>query len=265
MIISILVHLLIIVVLTVLTQVGGIVYFLTVIVVSKKNKYLKVRRLALFGVLYLLVTFLALPLIAPFFGREKIEETDRVIANSFLYKLANRNYVTPRLNGELEAISKSLEEKHKGVKLVYLDANFPFIDGFPLLPHLSHNDGKKVDLCFIYSTPDGELVNEKPSVSGYGVFEGPAKNEYDQISACKAKGYWQYDYAQYLTLGQVNNGLEFSQKGTKALVKSIISQRYIRKVFIEPHLKQRMGLQSNKVRYHGCQAVRHDDHIHIQL
>ena len=32
-----------------------------------------------------------------------------------------------------------------------------------------------------------------------------------------------------------------------------------------PHLKARLGLNSNKVRFHGCHAVRHDDHFHVQL
>ena len=32
------------------------------------------------------------------------------------------------------------------IEIHYLDANFPFINKFPLLPHLSHNDGKKIDI-----------------------------------------------------------------------------------------------------------------------
>ena len=40
----------------------------------------------------------------------------------------------------------------------------------------------------------------------------------------------------------------------------------IKKIFIEPHLKQRLGLQKeNKIRFHGCGAVRYDDHKHVQL
>ena len=29
--------------------------------------------------------------------------------------------------------------------------------------------------------------------------------------------------------------------------------------------KTRLLLTSDKIRFHGCQAVRHDDHIHVQL
>ena len=65
--------------------------------------------------------------------------------------LMNRNYVRPELNTSLQKIGEGLSKKHKGIQVVYLDANFPFINKFPLLPHLSHNDGKKIDLSFIYA------------------------------------------------------------------------------------------------------------------
>ena len=45
-----------------------------------------------------------------------------------------------------------------------------------------------------------------------------------------------------------------------------IQNKAIKKIFIEPHLKTRWGLKNyQKIRYHGCHAVRHDDHIHVQL
>jgi len=37
------------------------------------------------------------------------------------------------------------------------------------------------------------------------------------------------------------------------------------KIFIEPHLVKRLKLASNKIRFQGCRAVRHDDHLHVQL
>ena len=46
---------------------------------------------------------------------------------------------------------------------------------------------------------------------------------------------------------------------------NILHQPNLGKVFIEPHLKDRMKLTNSKIRFHGCGAVRHDDHIHIQL
>ena len=59
---------------------------------------------------------------------------------------------------------------------------------------------------------------------------------------------------------------EFDEKKTADFIKSCASSPFIKKIFIEPHLKSRLELSGyKKVRYHGCQAVRHDDHIHIQL
>ena len=135
--------------------------------------------------MYLLTTFLIVPNFAPIFGREKIKENDFLKAHSFFYKLANRNYVKPELNKTIGQIASEFENQNSGIKMIYLDANFPFVDKFPLLPHLSHNDGKKIDVSLIYENPNRELTNKKPSVSGYGVYENPTANEYDQNAICK--------------------------------------------------------------------------------
>jgi hypothetical protein len=163
----------------------------------------------------------------------------------------------------LIATAKSLEST--GVELRYLDASFPFINNFPLLPHLSHNDGRKIDLSLVYETEDGQVTTKQKSRSGYGAFTGPESHEYDQIEKCVEGGYWQYDFPKYLTLGRINPGLQFSESGTKLVIKQLLKQSGVRKIFIEPHLKNRLDLTSNRVRYHGCQAVRHDDHIHVEL
>lgn len=262
---KILLHIVLIALLTVLTQTGGLIYLIALLLVRKKTRGRYVKRILIFTTLYLLATFLIIPNIAPFFGREKIRETENLRAHSFFYKLANRNYVKPELNKAAARIAAEFERQHRGIQMVYLDANFPFIDKFPLLPHLSHNDGKKMDVSFIYQDPNGQLTNAKKSLSGYGVYEGPAEGEFDQTAACKQKGYWQYDFPKYLTFGKINKELGLSEKATRELVITILNQDEIGKLFIEPHLKSRLQLNNNKVRFHGCRAVRHDDHIHFQL
>ena len=194
-------------------------------------------------------------------------DSEIVEAHSFFTKLFNRNYVRPELNVALNEIAKRFNSKHPGIKVIYLDANFPFIDKFPLLPHLSHNDGKKLDLSLVYQdVSSSELVNDKPSISGYGIFEKPRENEYNQTEVCKSSGKWQYDFTKYFSFGRINRGsILYSNNGTRDLMREIIQQPHIKKIFIEPHLRQRMGISNNKVRFHGCQAVRHDDHIHVQL
>jgi len=259
------IHLLVIIFLTIVSQVGGIVYMIVLLAIRKNHKFKYLKRVVLFIVIYLFSTFFIIPKLAPIFGREKIKETDLIHANFFGTILLNRNYVKPELNKVLTKISKDLNTKHKGLKIIYLDANFPFIDKFPLLPHLSHSDGKKIDLSLIYQTKQGKLTNLKPSVTGYGVFENPKEKEINQPKICKMEKYWQYDYPKYLTLGKKNKEIVFSSMGTKLLINMILKQKEIGKLFIEPHLKTRMNLVNSRIRYHGCRAVRHDDHIHIQL
>jgi hypothetical protein len=251
--------------LTVITQIGGIIYFVSILLIKKSTARQGLKRIGIFVSLYLLATFLIVPSVAPFFGREKIIETEYLEAHSIFYKLANRNYVRPELNETLVRIANDFEKQNSGIKLIYLDANFPFIDKFPLLPHLSHNDGKKIDVSLIYKEENGKLTNKKPSVSGYGVYEKPTASEYNQNEVCKKRGNWQYDFPKYLTLGSVNKDIDFSEKGTRDLAMLILKQNTIGKLFIEPHLKNRLNLNYEKVRFHGCQAVRHDDHIHFQL
>ncbi len=263
--IKVLLHLLMLVFLTITTQIGGVIYLIVFSLVKRSYRKFRLKRLLLFALMYLLVTFLIVPIIAPIFGREKINKSQYIEARTFMTDLLNRNYVRPELNTSLEKIANRFNNRHPGIKLVYLDANFPFINKFPLLPHLSHSDGKKIDISLIYKDEQGALTNRKPSVSGYGVYEGPKPSEFNQIDRCLNQGKWQYDFPKYLTFGTINSNLSLSEKATKDLVLEILKEPPIGKLFIEPHLKTRLNLKNNKVRYHGCQAVRHDDHIHFQL
>lgn len=254
-------NLLWIIVLTLLTQVGGILYVIVFFIYRRQL----IKRWLVFIGLYLIGTFILIPYIAPIFGREKIKTSKTVKVHMLLTSLTNRNYVVPEVNKVLSQVSIELKDKYPDLEIHCLDANFPFINNFPLLPHLSHNDGKKLDLSLIYKNEEGLITNDKPSVSGYGVFEVPKEEEYNQIAVCMSKGYWQYDMAKYMTLGKTNTSITFSEKGTGLLLKAILEQQSISKVFIEPHLRTRLGIAHIKLRYHGCQAVRHDDHIHIQV
>ncbi len=250
--------------LTIVTQIGGILYIASFLIISNKIKNHKLKRIITFVGSYLFFTFILIPKITPFFGRIKISDNNKIEAHNFITKLCNRNYVTLEMYDVLTDISVQLGKESSSIKLIYLDANFPFFDGFPLLPHLSHNDGKKIDVSFIYKK-DNKPTNLKPSRSGYGVFVKPKENEVNQTENCKEKKYWQYDFTKYVTFGAINNEIEFSKQATKKLIKLIASNKKVSKIFIEPHIKARLNLNSSKIRFHGCQAVRHDDHIHFQI
>jgi len=253
-------HILMIILLTGITQVGGLVYILTLLLFKKFRK-----RLVVFILLYSITVFLIIPQLAPIFGRMPVTVNDQVKIHAFFTRLANRHYVTPELNAALQHSALDMRESYDDFEMHVLDANFPFFDGFPLWPHLSHNDGKKVDIALQYVTIDGKMTNAKPSRSGYGIFEEPLDHEYDQIKKCITSGYWQYDFPKYLTFGTPNRNLIFDANSTKRLLQNILRYPQVGKIFIEPHLKTRLGLSSDKLRYHGCRAVRHDDHIHVQL
>ena len=158
-----------------------------------------------------------------------------------------------------------MSEKFPGTTVNYLDANFPFIDHFPLFPHLSHNDGRKLDLAFFYDDKADMDSNECPSFIGYGVSEDPLPGEENTAVFCARKGYWQYSFLTAVVPQGNKADFTFDAERTGALINLLASSEGIGKIFIEPHLKQRLRLKSAKIRFHGCQAVRHDDHIHVQL
>ncbi|MEH0158467.1 hypothetical protein V6R21_30720 [Limibacter armeniacum] len=251
-------------ILTVLTQVGGMIYLITLSLIRPKSQR-SIKRLGTFVLLYAVSNLWLVPQLARLAGREPVAKHTHLEAASFVTNLCFRNYVRPQLNEVLAATADKVAQQYPVIKVHYLDANFPFLNGFPLIPHLSHNDGKKVDLSFIYQDADGKLVNEVPTVTGYGVFEAPKENEKDTAKECEQSGYWQYSYARYLTMGTTHSQLSMNVKATRYLLQSLLLSEEVGKVFLEPHLVKRTAVQDARIRFHGCHAVRHDDHIHLQL
>jgi hypothetical protein len=260
--------------LTVLTQVGGLAYllsFATDKTISRKiaNKYF--RRLAGLGsflIFYSVVSFALVPIVAKPLGRIRLPmlKTNHLQPQNIFTGLLNRNYVRPVLRDAAFEVATQMHEKYPNTTLNYLDASFPFINGFPLFPHLSHNDGKKLDMSFCYTdTKTGQPTNECPSIIGYGVCEEPRPAEKNTSVFCDSNGYWQYGLLRKIVPQGNKNDYTFDSTGTKALVNLFASQKTISKIFIEPHLQTRLGLTTAKIRFHGCRAVRHDDHIHVQL
>ena len=260
--------------LTVLTQVGGLVYLLSILTHKltdkwTSNNFLKVTyRFISFLALYCLTTFLIVPVIAKPLGRVPLPltETNHLQPLTIWTCFLNRNYVRPALREAAFKVAKQMNDKFPATAVNYLDANFPFINKFPLIPHLSHNDGKKLDLSFCYrDAKTGEPTNECPSFIGYGICEEPLPNEKITADFCADKGYWQYSFLTKVIPQGNKQDFTFDSDKTKELVTLFAIQPTIGKIFIEPHLKTRLNLTSDKIRFHGCQAVRHDDHIHVQL
>lgn len=259
-----LIHLTLILILTALTQVGGLIYFLTLITI-RKFKLSPTTSTTVFLATYLATTLLVTPLIAPIFGRKSLPLTGNLRPLNFGTCLLNRHYVKPELQEQMKVISDKMMNKFEGTTTNYLDANFPFFNGFPLIPHLSHNDGKKLDIAFYY-TSSNERTNDAPGFIGYGVYDDPKQREPDYPSTCKQKGYWQYGLLSAIVPQWEKDKFEVDIERTRELIKLLAEDNLTSKIFIEPHLKERWGLNGySNIRFHGCQAVRHDDHIHTQI
>ncbi len=267
-------HLIFVLVLTIGTQIGGLVYLVSIFVrnfVLKKN-LLKLNKRFLFIIIYILTylffSFIIVPPVAKSLGRTPLPvfSNENIKPLNIMTCVLNRHYVTPKLK---ESIINSAEEfngLHPNSVVSYLDANFPFFDGFPLAPHLSHNDGKKLDLAFFYKDQNKkELNNSAPSLIGYGVFEEPKAEEYNMPKNCEEKGFWQYGIIERFVPQWNKDKMIFDLQRTKDLIHILSKNKSISKIFIEPHLKTRMKLNNEKIRFHGCRAVRHDDHIHLQI
>jgi len=260
-------HIIIVILLTLLTQVGGFIWIL----IFGFFKFYKLRwniwkRLTAFLMVYICIIFTIIPIFASFNNRKMLPVFHSTIEPHNLgYVLLCRNYVRTDLYDTIEDIATLQSQSLTGLKLVYLDAGFPFIDGFPLLPHLSHNDGRKVDVSFVYKSEDGNLY-QNPSLLGYGVYEEPLVNEINQAEICEDAGYWQYGYASFIGVN-TDDSLTLNERQTRLLVEQIQSHNNVQKVFIEPHLINRLKIENikSKLRFHGCHAVRHDDHIHFQI
>jgi hypothetical protein len=255
-IISLLLYILLFVILTIVTQVGGIILILCIPLFSYINRRVPYKSLAslcktgIFISGYVLVSFTVIPFIAATTGRVSlpigISNKSQLQPLTLITCILNRHYVKPELKQTLLSVSTALQQKYPGSITCYLDAGFPFIDGFPLFPHLSHNDGRKVDLAFFYQEPSTgkKLQAVSPSFIGYGVSESPSPGEINMPAVCSAKGYWQYGILNKIVPQANKTRMLFDAERTKMLIVLLVSHHSTGKLFIEPHLRQRLGMST---------------------
>lgn len=239
-------HIFWVVLLTALTQVGGIAWAV--------SRFLK-RKNFWFLAIYLLMSVGSI-WVAPMFGRVPLsclgDGSPRVL--SPIYCALNRQYVSPEMKAVLTDLSDAMPESRVAV----LDGNFPFLDGFPLLPHLSHDDGDKVDLAFFYLDAEGRYQPMKArSPLGYFAFEqGPTECPKRWLDLR-----WDFEWAQswLRPVWQLDKGRMIS-------ALTILNEDVrVGKVLLEPHLKAQLVPHAEKIRFQCCRAAGHDDHIHLQL
>jgi hypothetical protein len=266
----------VVVLLTLLTQIGGLVMLL-VWGVSRLAlpRAMRAWRRALinalsFVVVYAAISVLVVPPLAALSGRVPLPcraQPDRAFAaGSVLLCALNRHYVVPDLVVLLSELSGEIDRAFPGTTTLFLDANFPFLNGFPLLPHLSHGDGRKLDLAFYYADADSRyLPAATRSPIGYWAFEQPSAGD---ASPCGARSLlslrWDLDFLQDKFSDRV-----LEPRRTSAALQWLLTEglRFkVDRIFIEPYLAARLGVQASPaLGFQGCRAARHDDHIHIQI
>lgn len=234
--------------LTVLTEVGGLLVWPALGLAGAWGS--SVRATLGLAVLSYGLGSLAVPLVAARLGRVPLPclaHPDLAPASP-IYCLLHRHYVRPALRGELEAIAARYAEAYPGERVRYLDAGFP-IRGVPLIPHLSHHDGRKLDLA---------LPGRGGSPLGYLGYVAPPTGR----AACAPR--W-LDRRWDLQLLQPLIALDLDRSRASALVGAVASRRAVGRILLEPHVEARLSVASDKIRFQGCHAARHDDHLHLQL
>lgn len=257
----ILFHLSVFALLTVLTQIGGVAYLLALIV-----RRGVLGRIGAFLCLYILASIAAIT-VAPLFGREALPcyGNETLAPRTLLTCAFNRQYGTPELTLLTRNLARDVASKHPGTVTLYLDASFPFVDGFPLIPHLSHDDGKTLDLAFYYESDGVYRPGETPSPLGYWGFLEPHA---DDPETCRDTNRftlrWDMAWFQHV----VRDDLTMETQRTATMLRWLSDEAVkggLEKILLEPHLRRRFALPPQVVRFQGCRAARHDDHVHIQM
>lgn len=188
-------------------------------------------------------------------------------ALSPLYCALGRNYARPEVEAMLQAMGRDLRRDDPNLVVATLDANFPLIDGFPLPPHLSHDDGRRLDLAYFYKDAAGNRLSlAAPSFLGYWGFEEPA-DPADAACTDKARWLsfrWDMDWFQVF----VRKDRRLDEACTAAMLRWLVEkgpEHGVAKILLEPHMAKRLGVASPLIRFQGCRAARHDDHIHVEL
>lgn len=243
-------NLVIVVVLTVLTQVGGLAWAVAALVRMR-------WRLPVFVAGYAVLWVGAVAL-APLAGRVPLPCHGAPLRmQSPAYCLMLRHFVTPELAVVARDAATAVDRAYPGTVTLALDGSFPFLSGMPLLPHLSHDDGRKLDLAFYYKADGVYRPGATRSPIAYFAFE-----TLDQPTCPPAFPTLRWDLGWLQPLWP-DRPLE--PQHTAALLRTVLDDPRIGRVFVEPQLAAALAVTGARLGFQGCRAARHDDHIHIQL
>ena len=102
--------------------------------------------------------------------------------------------------------------------------------------------------------------SETPSPIGYWGFSQPREGDPQPCAARAGLHRWNMTWLQPLL-----PATELDARHTAALVQALARSPAVSRIFLEPHLRRRLALDHPKIRFQGCAAARHDDHIHVEF
>jgi hypothetical protein len=232
--------------LTALTQVGGFAYLIGLAIPSAMPTLRSsplIRRMSVVVIAltsYALMTAFVVPPLAASMGRVPLPcstaGNGSAVAATWLTCALNRGYVRPEVLDLVMALSTATAQRFPGSKITTLEGNLPFLDGFPLLPHLSHRDGKKVDIAFFYrSIADSAVVpSGSPSWLGYFIYEQPRASEATPCGNRWTPLRWDFDRLQ-----PQPPVWRLDEERTAWTLNWLKDDPRVDRIFIEPHLAQR--------------------------
>ncbi len=258
-------RLILITVLTMLTQIGGVALWFAYGISAAISWHRPPRWLLSVGfflAIYAVTSIALVPPLAAKFGRQPLPcfATDATPyrANSVLYCALNRHYARPAVADMLRDVSQQMAAVHPGSVVTYLDAGFPFGEGFPILPHLSHRHGTAVDVAYFYRRHGEPRSAGGAWFLGYWAFAPAGRDR-----ACRQGGgpwRWHASWLQFLF-----DGVKIDRARTRDFVRLIARHSKTKCLFVEPYLEHELNLKSSKITFAGCHAARHDDHLHIEV
>jgi len=242
-------HGIILLALTALTQIGGLAWLAAL---PFRRRWLA------FPLVYAGLSAATLWL-APFAGRVPLPclGDGPLRSHSFLFCAMNRHYVTPEMRALALDLAEAMATARPGTVTTTLDAGFPFLAGFPLLPHLSHDDGEKLDIALYWQDAEGRYqpARSKSPIGYWGYAEGAA--------ACPPR--WLDLRWDMEALNSALPDWRLEPERTEATLSWLARDQRVAKILVEPHVSELLNPDDPKIRFQGCRAARHDDHIHLQL
>ena len=261
--------LLLCVLLTLLSQVGGVVLWLSIpFLAGAAQRLAKWNRAAaaleavtMFLLIYGVVSLLVVPPLAALGGRVPMPcfggSEGAAKSRSFLYCALNRHYVRRDLRTLVEDLASDIARVHPGARVRTLDAGFPFLDGFPMLPHSNRRHGTVVDLALFYRDAQGRAA-PSPSPLGYGVYARRHAGQACDDRAATSR--WGMGWLQ-----ASGSDTMLDENVTRDALRWLSGQPTVDRLSIDPPLRERLEAGGAAGQVHGCEAAPQGDHVHVQI